>query len=203
MVEHRTDDLEVVSSNPTGDNFWWHFFFCVTLDLSDNLTEMHLKGLSWKTQFILTSVMPLKPTKLSVVDFFHFVVILHGKMFFLPFNLCNRDDNFTYKPFVFHETRWGSPIKWFCTSFTVLYHDYFEKKKDTQCIIHWHYRFACHVCFQHVWMSQATVRSISRIYRELNQGVITAERIGPSRLAANVFAIYVHQVNQFAVKALT
>ena len=24
--------------------------FCVTLDLSDNLTEMRLKGLTWKTE---------------------------------------------------------------------------------------------------------------------------------------------------------
>ena len=56
LAEHGTDDLEVVSSNPTGGNFWWNIFLCCeTLDLSDNLTEMSQKGLSWKTQlFLLT-----------------------------------------------------------------------------------------------------------------------------------------------------
>ena len=45
--EHGTDDLEVVSSNPTGGQFLMKFILCcVTLELSDNLTEMRLKGLS-------------------------------------------------------------------------------------------------------------------------------------------------------------
>ena len=40
LTEQLTDDLEVVSSNPTGDNFLTKFIlFCVALDLSDNLTE--------------------------------------------------------------------------------------------------------------------------------------------------------------------
>ena len=37
LVEHETDDPEFVSSNPTLD-----ILFCVTLDLSDNLTEMRM-----------------------------------------------------------------------------------------------------------------------------------------------------------------
>ena len=54
LAEHGTDDLEVVSSNPIGGNFLTKFvLFCVTLDLSDNLTEMHQIGLSWKTQMSL------------------------------------------------------------------------------------------------------------------------------------------------------
>ena len=41
MAEHWSDDLKVVSSNPTVDNFFTKFIlFCVTSDLSDNLTEM-------------------------------------------------------------------------------------------------------------------------------------------------------------------
>ena len=47
LAEHGTDDLEVVSSNPTGDNFLTKFIlFCVTLDLSDNLPEMRQIGLT-------------------------------------------------------------------------------------------------------------------------------------------------------------
>ena len=40
LAEQWTGDLEVVSANPIADNFWWnlYFLFCVTLDLSDNLT---------------------------------------------------------------------------------------------------------------------------------------------------------------------
>ena len=37
LSEQQTDDLEVMSSNPTRGNF---ILFCVTLDLSDNLTEI-------------------------------------------------------------------------------------------------------------------------------------------------------------------
>ena len=41
LAEHETDHPEVVSSNPTGGNFLTKFIlFCVTLDLSDILTEM-------------------------------------------------------------------------------------------------------------------------------------------------------------------
>ena len=41
MVEHETDGLEVVISNPTGGQFLTKFIlFCVTSGLSDNLTEM-------------------------------------------------------------------------------------------------------------------------------------------------------------------
>ena len=29
LAEHETDDLEVVSSNPTGGNFWWNLFCSV------------------------------------------------------------------------------------------------------------------------------------------------------------------------------
>ena len=40
LVEHGTANLEVVSSNPSRDNFLTKFILCcVTLDLSDNLTE--------------------------------------------------------------------------------------------------------------------------------------------------------------------
>ena len=44
LAEHETDDLEVVSSTPcTGGQFLTKFIlFCVTLDLSDNLTEMRV-----------------------------------------------------------------------------------------------------------------------------------------------------------------
>ena len=43
LSEHLTDDPEVVSSNPTGDNFLTKFILCcVTLNLSDNLTEMRI-----------------------------------------------------------------------------------------------------------------------------------------------------------------
>ena len=45
--ECGTDYLEVVSSNTTGDSFRLKFIlFCVTLVLTDNLTEMRLKGLT-------------------------------------------------------------------------------------------------------------------------------------------------------------
>ena len=51
LAEQETDDLEVMGSNPTEGNFLTKFILCcVTLDLSDNLTEMRLTGLSWKTQ---------------------------------------------------------------------------------------------------------------------------------------------------------
>ena len=51
-AEHGTDDLEI-------QLHWGQFLtkfilYCVTLDLSDNLTEMRQIGLSWKTQMILT-----------------------------------------------------------------------------------------------------------------------------------------------------
>ena len=43
LAEHETCDPEVVSSNPTGGNFLTKFIlFHVTLDLSDNLTEMRI-----------------------------------------------------------------------------------------------------------------------------------------------------------------
>ena len=50
--EHGTEDLEVVSSiKPLWGRFLMKYIlYCVTLDLSDNLTEMRLKGLTWKTQ---------------------------------------------------------------------------------------------------------------------------------------------------------
>ena len=43
LVRHWPEDLEVVGSIPTGDNFWW-IFFCSSLckDLSDNLTETRI-----------------------------------------------------------------------------------------------------------------------------------------------------------------
>ena len=52
LVEHGTDDLElVIVQTPLGNNIWWTFILCsVTLDLSDNVTEIRLKGLTWKTQ---------------------------------------------------------------------------------------------------------------------------------------------------------
>ena len=54
LAEHGTDDLEVLSSNPTDGQFLTNFILCcVTLDLSDNLTEMRQIGLSWKTQMLL------------------------------------------------------------------------------------------------------------------------------------------------------
>ena len=41
LPEQETDDQEVMGSNPTGCNFLTKFLlFCVTSDLSDNLTEM-------------------------------------------------------------------------------------------------------------------------------------------------------------------
>ena len=41
LSEHQTDDLEVVSSNPTREIFLTKFILlCITIDLSDNLTEM-------------------------------------------------------------------------------------------------------------------------------------------------------------------
>ena len=47
LVEYGTDDLEVVSSNFTGETFLTKFMLCcVTLDLSDNLTEMRQIGLT-------------------------------------------------------------------------------------------------------------------------------------------------------------
>ena len=43
LAEHQSDDLEVVGSNPTGGHFLMKFIlFWVTLDLSDNLTEMRI-----------------------------------------------------------------------------------------------------------------------------------------------------------------
>ena len=43
LAEHGTCDPEVVSSNSTGGNFLTNFIlFCVTLDLSDNLTEIRI-----------------------------------------------------------------------------------------------------------------------------------------------------------------
>ena len=43
LAEHGTCDPEVVSSNPIGGNFLTTFvLFCLTLDLSDNLTEMRI-----------------------------------------------------------------------------------------------------------------------------------------------------------------
>ena len=43
LGEQETDDQEVMGSNPTGDNFLTKFIsFFATLDLSDNLTEMHV-----------------------------------------------------------------------------------------------------------------------------------------------------------------
>ena len=47
LSEHHTDDLEVMSLNPIRGNFLTKFFlFCVTLYLSENLTEMCQTGLS-------------------------------------------------------------------------------------------------------------------------------------------------------------
>ena len=42
LVEHWGDDPDVVGSNSTGK----YILFYVTLDLSDNLTEMHQIGLA-------------------------------------------------------------------------------------------------------------------------------------------------------------
>ena len=43
LEEHQSDDQEVVGSNPTGWKFLTKFIlFGATLDLSDNLTEMHI-----------------------------------------------------------------------------------------------------------------------------------------------------------------
>ena len=42
LEEHYTDDLEVVSSNPWGQFLTKFILFCVTLDLSDNLTETRI-----------------------------------------------------------------------------------------------------------------------------------------------------------------
>ena len=47
LGEQETDDQEAVGSNPTGGQFLTKFIlFCVTLDLSDNLTEMRQTDLS-------------------------------------------------------------------------------------------------------------------------------------------------------------
>ena len=60
LAEQETDDQEVVGSNPTGDNFLTKFILCcVTLGLSDNLTEMRRIGISWKTQLPLQVVQDL------------------------------------------------------------------------------------------------------------------------------------------------
>ena len=40
LAEHETEDPEVVNSNPTGEFLTKFILFSVTLDLSDNLTEM-------------------------------------------------------------------------------------------------------------------------------------------------------------------
>ena len=42
LVEHETDDPEVVDSNPTGQFLTKFILFCVTLNLSDNLTETRI-----------------------------------------------------------------------------------------------------------------------------------------------------------------
>ena len=69
LSEHQTDDLEVVSSNPSRGNVLTKFILCcITLDLSDNLTEtrtvknsiVHLsrrvRGMQLQFRGIFTSV---------------------------------------------------------------------------------------------------------------------------------------------------
>ena len=56
MAEHETDDLEVVGSKLHCAQFWTKFMlFCVTLDLSDNLTERYIvKNSNGKTYDLFT-----------------------------------------------------------------------------------------------------------------------------------------------------
>ena len=61
LAEHGTDDLEVVSSNPTGDNFWRNLFCSVYLKICQIIWQ---KCVSWKTQLVGNYLTPsdMSPT---------------------------------------------------------------------------------------------------------------------------------------------
>ena len=123
LARHLTDDLGIVGSNPTGGNFWWIFFlFCVTADLSDNLTEMRQISLSWKTRMSSGWCYYPRPYFESLVFIFIALVTMVRSQRLIPFILLYSFQDcfpwFWWKGNQFFKTEFVTSVEWKLKSYS-------------------------------------------------------------------------------------